>query len=339
MTGRQGGQTQHRAWISIIIALAAICSWKVVTNSPVAADGAKQESGWPAYGRDPGGSRYSPLSQINRGNVGQLKVAWTYGAGFADIKASSGKNAAFEATPILVDGLLYLTTPYSRVIALDPATGIEKWTYDPQVNLGRYYSEMTSRGVSAWPAPNDKRKVARRIFAGTLDARLIALDAATGKPCADFGENGEVDLKRDVRMVELGDYQNYQVTSPPAVIGDTIIVGSAIGDNLGVELERGVVRAYDARTGKLIWSWDPIPKNANDPARRTWEGESADRTGAANAWSIISTDAELGLVFVPTSSPSPDFYGGERKGDNRYANSVVALRAATGAVVWRFQVS
>ncbi|MGE0129740.1 MAG: pyrroloquinoline quinone-dependent dehydrogenase [Blastocatellales bacterium] len=291
--------------------------------------------GWPAYGRDSGGSRYSPLAQINRENVKNLKVAWTRRTGAADVKAASARSAAFEATPILVDGLLYLTTPYNRVITLDPATGTEKWTFDPQVKLEQRYSEMTSRGVSAWPAPNDKRKLARRIFLGTLDARLIALDAATGKPCADFGENGQVDLTRDVRFVERG---NYQVTSPPAVIGDAIIVGSALGDNRGVELERGVVRAFDARTGKLLWSFDPIPKNANDPARKTWAGDSAERTGAANAWSIISVDEKLGLVFVPTSSPSPDFYGGERKGDNRYANSVVALRAATGQVVWHFQV-
>jgi len=338
MTVGKVRQRKHRAragGILIVIALVAVCSWEAVRNDSVAADGAKQESGWPAYGRDQGGSRYSPLSQINRGNVSQLKIAWTYRTGAADVKAAFARQTAFEATPILVDGLLFLSTPYNRVIALDPATGTEKWTYDPQLKLDQSYSEKTSRGVSAWPAPNDKRKVARRIFAGTLDARLIALDAATGKPCADFGENGQVDLTRDVRMVERG---NYLVTSPPAVIGDAIVVGSAVGDNRGVELERGVVRAYDARTGKQLWSWDPIPKNASDPARKTWEGESADRTGAANAWSIISTDAKLGLVFVPTSSPSPDFYGGERKGDNRYANSVVALRAATGAVVWSFQV-
>jgi quinoprotein glucose dehydrogenase len=338
MTVGQGRQRKHHAragGILTVIALVALGSWEAVRNGSVAADGAKQESGWPAYGRDLGGSRYSPLSQINRGNVGQLKIAWTYGAGFADIKAASARKAAFEATPILADGLLYLTTPYSRVIALDPATGAERWTFDPQVKLDRSYSEVTSRGVAAWPGPGAKRKVARRIFVGTLDARLIALDAATGKACADFGENGQIDLTRDVRM---GDQGNYQITSPPAVIGDAVVVGSSIGDNRGVELERGVVRAYDASAGKLLWSWDPIPKKANDPARKTWEGDSANRTGAANAWSIISTDAELGLVFVPTSSPSPDFYGGERKGDNRYANSVVALRAATGAVVWSFQV-
>jgi quinoprotein glucose dehydrogenase len=338
MTARQYCKRKNRLLangILIVFISIAIGSWKAATNSPVAAGAAKQESDWPAYGRDPGGSRYSPLTEINRENVNNLKVAWTYRTGAADIKAASAKKAAFEATPILADGLLYLTTPYSRVIALDPATGAERWTFDPQVKLDRGYSEVTSRGVAAWPGPDDKRKVARRIFVGTLDARLIALDAATGKACADFGENGQIDLTRDVRM---GDQGNYQITSPPAVIGDAVVVGSSIGDNRGVELERGVVRAYDARAGKLLWSWDPIPKSAKDPARKTWEGESANRTGAANAWSIISSDAELGLVFVPTSSPSPDFYGGERKGDNRYANSVVALRAATGAVVWSFQV-
>ncbi|MGH9936238.1 MAG: pyrroloquinoline quinone-dependent dehydrogenase, partial [Blastocatellia bacterium] len=229
--------------------------------------------------------------------------------------------------------------PYSRVIALDPATGAEAWTYDPQVPLDRRYSELTSRGVSTWPGAHDKQankiRNARRIFVATIDARLIALDAATGKPVTSFGENGQVDLTRDARLVERG---NYQVTSPPAIVGDLVVVGSSIGDNRGVELERGVVRAYDAVTGKLRWSWDPIPKDKLDPAYKTWAGESAMKTGAANAWSIISADPGRDLVFVPTSSPSPDFYGGERKGDNRYANSVVALKASTGRVVWSFQV-
>ncbi len=293
---------------------------------------------WPAYGRDSGGSRYSQLSQINRENVGNLKVAWTYRTGAEEVKGVAARNAAFESTPILIDGVLYLTTPYNRVIALDPATGMERWTFDPQVPLDRRYSELTSRGVSTWPAANagrSRQDAARRIFLATIDARLIALDAATGKTVPGFGENGEVDLSRDVRVV---DRSNYQVTSPPAVIGDLVVVGSAIGDNRGVELERGVVRAYDAMTGKLRWSWDPIPTDRRDPARRTWAGESAAKTGAANAWSIISADLERDLIFVPTSSPSPDFYGGERKGDNRYANSVVAIRASTGKVVWHFQV-
>ena len=287
---------------------------------------------WPAYGRDPGGSRYSPLMQIDRDNVKTLKPAWTYRTGAADVKGRSVKNAAFEATPILVDGTLYLSTPFNRVIALDPAKGTERWGYDPKVDLTKSYSEVTSRGVSSWA---DSRTGKRRIYVGTIDARLIALDATTGEPCKDFGRNGQIDLTQDVRLVDRGDYQ---VTSPPAVIGDLIIVGSAIGDNRAAELERGVVRAYDARTGKLQWSWDPIPQAANDPARKTWAGDSPEHTGAANAWSIISVDPQRGLVFVPTGSPSPDFYGGQRKGNNEYANSVVALRAATGKVVWHFQV-
>ena len=292
---------------------------------------------WPAYGRDPGGSRYSPLTQINRQNVTNLRVAWTYRTGEATAKGRAAGKAAFEATPILVDGTLYLSTPFSRVIALDPRTGSQRWLYDPKVDTSLNYSEVTSRGVSTWLDSKARagQGCRRRIYIATLDARLIALDSATGEPCKGFGQDGEVDLTSGVRLTRKG---QYQVTSPPAVIGDLIVVGSSMGDNRGVEVERGVVRAYDARTGDLRWSWDPIPQQAGDAARKTWQGESASRTGAANVWSIISADPERGLVFVPTSSPSPDFYGGQRLGDNRYANSVVALRAATGRVVWDFQV-
>jgi len=304
----------------------------LLSLAPVAAYGQqKPKDEWPAYGRDAGGSRFSPAAQITRNNVNQLRIAWTYHTG-AIPQTSAGRKSAFEATPILADGVLYLSTPFNRVVALDPQTGAERWTYDPKVNPAGSYSEVTSRGVSTW---RDSRTGQRRIFVATIDARLIAIDAATGQACKDFGSDGQVDLTRDVRLTDRGDYQ---VTSPPAVIGDLLIVGSSIGDNRGVEIERGVVRAYDARTGQLRWSWDPIPKIDKDPARQSWQGESATRTGAANAWSIISVDARRGLVFVPTGSPSPDFYGGERKGDNHYANSVVALRAATGQVAWHFQV-
>lgn len=293
---------------------------------------------WPAYGRDAGGARFSPLKQINPENVRNLQLAWTYRTGEANSPSPLRKKAAFEATPIFIDNTLYLSTPYNRIIALDPATGAEEWVYDPEVNLSKRYSEVTSRGVATWSGTIAGGRRERRILLGTIDARLIALDAAIGKLCPGFGDHGQVDLRKDVRLLKLGDYQNYQVTSPPAVIGDLVIVGSSIGDNVGVELERGVVRAYDVRTGNLRWTWAPIPRQPDDPAGRTWQGESAQRTGAANAWSIISVDAERGLVFVPTSSPSPDFYGGERRGNNSYANSVVALRASTGKVVWHFQV-
>jgi quinoprotein glucose dehydrogenase len=292
-----------------------------------------EQANWASYGRDAGGSRWSPLTQIHRNNVGQLKVAWIYHTGEARSDSPLRKYAAFEATPLMVDGTLYFSTPFSRVIALDAQTGQERWVFDPKIDLNRHYSEATSRGVSTWSDP--EHKLGRRIFIATLDARLISLDAATGQPCGEFGENGQVDLTRDVRLIERG---NYQVTSPPAIINNLVITGSAIGDNRGVELERGVVRAYDARTGKLVWSWDPIPNKPGDPARQTWGGESAGKTGAANAWAPLSADPERGLVFVPTSSPSPDFYGGERPGDNRYANSIVALRTATGEVVWHYQL-
>ena len=292
---------------------------------------------WPAYGCDAGGSRYSPLKQINRSNVRQLKLAWTYRTGEPTGKNVNATKSAFETTPIMVDGTLYLTTPFSRVIALDPATGQERWTYDPKVDLSIHYSEVTSRGVSAWADPQQKAGTTcrRRIFLATLDARLIALDAASGVPCQEFGQDGQVDLTREIRLVKRG---QYQVTSPPAVIDDLIVVGSAIGDNRGVELERGTVRAYGARTGKLRWSWDPIPQHSADPSHKTWPGQSATRTGAANAWSVISADPARNLVFIPTSSPSPDYYGGERPGNNLYANSLVALRASTGQVIWHFQV-
>jgi quinoprotein glucose dehydrogenase len=160
---------------------------------------------------------------------------------------------------------------------------------------------------------------------GTLDARLIALDAESGTPCAEFGAAGQVDLTRDVDLRDLG---SYQVTSPPAVSGDIVIVGSAIGDNRAVDAERGIVRGFDARTGAARWTWDPIP----------WGRQTTPRTGAANAWSTLSVDEARGLVYVPTGSASPDYAGGVRRGDNRWANSVVALRAPTGALVWGFQV-
>jgi quinoprotein glucose dehydrogenase len=288
---------------------------------------------WPAYGNDPGGMRFSPLKQINTGNVKQLTVAWTFRTGeLEQYKGTSAdEKAAFEATPVMVDGTLFFSTPSSRVFAVDAATGQQKWAYDPEVYLRQDLSEITSRGVSVWPASNDKTAsgAAKRILIPTLDGRLIALDAKTGQPISSFGKDGTVDLRQGVG--------NISVTSPPAVIGNTIVVGSSMGDNQRFNYERGVVRAYDALTGKLRWSWDPIPRSKTDSGFETWKGPSATQTGAANAWSIISADAERDLVFIPTTSPSPDYYGGERLGKNANASSIVAIRASTGKVVWRYQ--
>jgi quinoprotein glucose dehydrogenase len=296
-------------------------------------------SDWPNYGRDPGGSRWSPLAQIKAANVAELRVAWTYRTGEAEAAAKTPwHNATFEATPILVDGALYFCSTFTRAIALDAASGRELWRFDPGVDPAQPRSDLACRGVSVWRDSSAPARAACavRILLGTADGRLISLDARDGKPCTGFGDKGTVDLKRNLHGEPAPG--GYALTSPPAVAGDVIVVGSAIADNRRADEVSGAVRGLDARTGAQLWSWDPIPRDANDPARRTWEGESATRTGAANAWSILSADPERGLVFIPTGSASPDFYGGERKGDNRFANSVVALRAATGELVWGFQV-
>src|SRR6266404_5177684 len=287
---------------------------------------------WPYYGHDAGGMRYSPLTQINRENVSTLKVAWTFHTG--DISEGRGdrKRSGFETTPLLVDGTLYLTTPFNRVITLDPETGTQRWTYDPKIDLdGDYGDGLVNRGAATWldSARPSGQPCRRRIFESTQDARLVAIDAASGAACADFGKGGQVNLS------EVSGYHAgwYHMTSPPAIIDDLVIVGSAIDDNHRADMARGVVCAYDARTGALRWSWDPLPAN------RVADGKTQPfRSGAATAWSVMAIDAERDLVFIPTGSPSPDYYGGLRQGDDKWANSVVALRAKTGEFIWGFQL-
>ncbi len=302
-----------------------------------AAKTAETDTSWRHYGGDAGGTRHSPHSRINPGNIHELRQAWIYRTGdISDGERYPGKST-FKATPILHEDTLYLSTPFNRVIALDAATGAEVWTFDPGVNFSRRYAEMfTSRGVSLWTDPDatENDPCRDRIILGTLDARLIVLDAKSGKRCTYFGVNGELKLSTGIENFRRG---QYSVTSPPAVIDDIIVVGSSVGDNGKVDLDHGNVRAFDARSGKLLWDWDPIPREAGMPGRESWDRDGARRTGAANAWSIISTDAGRGLVFVPTTSPSPDFYGGVRPGDNLFANSLVALRAETGEIAWHFQ--
>jgi len=293
---------------------------------------------WPAYGRDPGGARFSPLTQITRANVTQLQVVWTYHTGMPELAGMGHRPPALEVTPIVIDGTMYVSTPTGIIAALDPTTGTERWRFDAGVNPHRGYGDFVSRGVSFW---RDGRAPAgsvcsRRIFAATIDARLFALDAASGKPCARFGANGAVDLRVGLRVAPF-EFQAYEETSPPAVVGDLVIVGSGVADNANPAPASGEVRAFDARTGALKWTFDPIPQDSTDPAYKTWQGGSANRTGAANVWSVIVADPERDLVFLPTTSPAPDYYGGLRLGDNRYANSIVALRASTGKLVWHFQ--
>jgi len=333
--------TRARSSLLILSAAMAILALvAVAARGPraVALDYSGPIAGWDAYGGDAGGTRYSPLTQITRDNVRALEVAWTYRTGDVSDGSVHARKSAFQTTPILFRGTLYLSTAFSRVVALDPETGAEKWTYDPGLDLTVFYAEhLTSRGVTAWTDPDSAPDApcAARIFLPVLDARIVALDAVTGRPCAEFGENGQVDLKIDVGEIDEG---QYVLTSPPVVVDAVLVTGSAIGDNRRVDSERGIVRGYDARTGELRWKWDPIPRTPSADAWGEWTPEAAARTGGGNAWAPLAADPERGLVFVPTGSASPDFYGGERPGSNRHANSVVALRAATGEVVWSYQV-
>jgi quinoprotein glucose dehydrogenase len=281
---------------------------------------------WPAYGGDAGGTRYSPLAQINRANVAQLNVAWEYHTGDVSDGSDGRRKSAFETTPVVAHGTMYFTTPFNRVIALDPESGQEKWSFDPKIDLRAPYSEgLINRGVALWSDPQkaESETCGRRVFIATIDARLIALDAATGRPCDGFGAAGQIDLTRGIpNITRRGEYEE---TSAPAIIDDLVIVGSSIADNDRVKSPSGAVRAFDARTGALRWTWNPL---ADDIAP----------TGAGNVWSTISVDAERGLVFLPTGSASPDYQGFARHGDNKWANSLVALSARTGELVWGFQL-
>jgi quinoprotein glucose dehydrogenase len=289
---------------------------------------------WAYYGGDPGGTRYSTATQIDRQNVDDLREVWRFSTGEFDPKDRRTQEGAYQATPILIEGKLIFTSPYARVFALDPVAGTEIWRFDAKLDLSHGYAEIANRGAAAWidatAAAGTPCRV--RIFFGTLDGRLIALNGADGKPCGDFGAGGIIDMARDARPT--GDAGEYTITSPPVVVGDVVVSGSAIGDNRGVELEIGIVRGFNVRTGAEIWRWDPIPREPTDPGHQHWRSDQAQRTGAANAWAPLSADPARDLVFVPTSSASPDYYGGERIGDNRYANSLVALRASTGKIVW-----
>jgi quinoprotein glucose dehydrogenase len=293
---------------------------------------------WPANGRDLQGTRYLPASQISRANVRRLEVAWSYRTGEAEPGFATKKPTAFEATPIVVDGTMFIGTPLGRVIALDPATGRERWVFDPKIARDVTYGDFASRGVSAWldDAAAADGRCRRRIFVATAQSQLVALDGRDGQPCPGFGRSGVVNLKEGLRVAPF-EPQAYSVTSPPLVVDGIVVTGSSIADNSRPNTASGEIRGYDARTGALKWTWDPIPQTADDPAYGEWRGAMAHNSGGANAWSVLAADPERHLVFVPTGSAAPDYYGALRLGDNRYANSIVALDAATGKRVWAFQ--
>jgi quinoprotein glucose dehydrogenase len=292
-----------------------------------------QPEGWPVYGGTLAGQRYSSERQINSNSVAGLRTAWEFHTHDLDRPSATGNpRAAFEATPVLWNNTLYFDTAFDAVFAINAATGKLLWSFDPQVNRegnsGSHINIVTSRGVSLWHAKKTRPGVCGRdvVLVATLDRRLIARDATTGAACPSFGEAGTVDLSQGV---ELADKELYEFTSPPTVVGDTIILGSTVADNHQTFAASGAVRGFDAVTGRQKWSWDPV---------RWTEGQHPRTSGSGNAWSVLSADPEHDLVFVPTGSASVDYFGGTRLGDNRDADSIVALRASTGERVWGFQL-
>lgn len=279
---------------------------------------------WEHWGGDAGGTRFSPIAQISTTNVERLVAAWHFSTGDLDRRPPEVmRRTKFQATPLFVEDNLVFCSAFNEVIALDPGSGSVKWRYDPKIRSDlRPGNRYNCRGVTYWldEQASDKAVCRARIFMGTNDARVIALDARTGHPCTDFGGGGE--LKLNAGKLEWPG--ELQITSAPVVSRGVLVVGSAIADNRRVDAPLGTVRAFDARTGSSRWEWDPL----------IHDGIVA---GHANVWAPMSIDEKRGLVFLPTSSPSPDFFGGERPGNNEHANSVVALRSETGELVWSFQ--
>jgi quinoprotein glucose dehydrogenase len=282
---------------------------------------------WEYWGGDPGGMRFSKLAQITPANVGNLVRAWEFRTGDLEARLPAlMARTKSEATPLFVEDSLVFCTPFNEVIALDPGSGAQKWRYDPKIDTSRRPgNRFVCRGVAYWVDDQAAEGAAcrSRIFMGTNDFRVIALDARTGILCVDFGTNGEVTLDIGKPLVWPGEFQ---ITSAPVVSHGVVIVGSSISDNVRVDAPLGTVRAFDARTGHPRWTWDPL----------VHDGIIA---GHTNVWAPMSVDEERGLVVLPTSSPSPDFWGGKRPGNNEHSDSVVALRAETGELVWSFQTT
>ena len=283
---------------------------------------------WPNPGNDKGGTRYSTLDQINRGNVSNLKVAWTYRTGDA------GETTTIECTPLVVDGVMYVTTVTSRVVALDAGTGKERWKYDPfaaPVNNRSRASGGVNRGVAYWSDGNAGGQ--RRVLLGASDGRIVSLDAKTGKPDPAFADKGTLDLRagieRDISTMAYGP------TSPPAVFEDLVIVGCS--NDEGHPGAPGDPRAFDVRTGKEVWRFHTVPR-PGEFGYDTWTPPDAWKNrGGANPWGGFTVDTENGIVFMGLGSAGPDFYGAGRRGTNLFANCVLALDARTGKRLWHFQ--
>jgi quinoprotein glucose dehydrogenase len=287
------------------------------------------------FGGD-GGRQYSDSGLITRGNVHRLEPVWSYHTGEESYETETTPATMFQVTPILVDGMLYLCTPYNRIVALDPATGAEFWVHDPQIRMTGYYgAKVACRGVTFWreAAGEATDQCSARIFTATADARLIAVDAKTGELCVDFGQDGEVNLAMGVgEALWPGEIQN---TSPPLMIGDKVVVGGAVGDNQHVRAPSGVVRAFDARSGALVWAQDLAPPGYDYASSGVSEAGYA--LGSPNVWGPMVADETLGLVYAPTGNPAPDYFRNDDRNIDYYGSSLVALSGDTGEIIWHYQ--
>ncbi len=289
---------------------------------------AAQTSDWQHYGNTVGGTRYSPLDQITPANVAKLQVAWTYRIG----PAADSAHSSLQMTPLKVDDMVYICAATNVVDAIDAETGQLRWRFDPHTDLSRGWLHAC-RGVTYYRVPGASSECAQRIYATTLDARLWALDAKSGKPCAGFGTDGAVDLSRGMGDVRGG---YYSLTSPPTIIRGKLVLGGAVYDNQKTGEASGVVRAFDAVTGAFAWAWD-----MGRPGITTEPGPGETYTlGTPNVWSLMSADETLGLVYLPMGNATPDYFGGQRRPfDDQYSSAVVALDAQTGQPRWSFQTT
>jgi len=299
---------------------------------PLALDTSGPVADWPDYGRGKDALAWSPLSQLTPANVDALELAWEHHSGDVSDGRGDTSRTSFQARAIVPNGTLYYCSGLNKVFALDPETGAERWRFDPELQnreLGGPYP-LVCRGVSYWKdaSAGAAGACAERILTATIDSELVALDAASGEPCAGFGSGGRVDLRQG--FADAPRWEAF-VTSPPLVLGDVVVVGGLVQDNLRVDAPAGVIRGFDARSGALRWAFDPVPPGA--PART----DGRYTPGTPNAWAPLSGDPERGLVFLPTGNPSPDLFSAVRSGLDYYGSSVVALSAETGRVVWRFQ--
>ncbi len=317
----------------LLLAPLVVCLGASVAGSAFSAD-------WPSYGGDNGSQKYSTLDQVNASNVADLVPAWSWespdNASVADNIAQQNYRAVpagFKATPIVIEGVMYVPSSFGRVVALDAASGEEKWIFDTEAwssgrpaNLG-----YNSRGVGYWSS-EDKQ----RIFFATNDANLWSIDAVTGLPDSSFGDGGKIDLSLGLGR-EI-DKRQYGVVSPPLVTNDIVVVNSIINDGPTTkEMPPGNVRGFDPRTGDIVWMFETIPQ-AGAFGNETWENGSWEYTGNTNSWTIMSADDELGIVYLPIGTPTNDWYGGLRHGDNLFAESLVAVEAKTGKRLWHFQM-